>query len=383
MAKLRCMGCMREYEEKKKCCPYCGYVKGARPEYSFALQPETILQARYVAGKVLRCGQEELIYLGWDQVLDKRIVIKEYYPQLILHREEGQRQVERKDTKSEEDYRAGKMQYILDARELAKFREETGIIRIYDYFEQNGTVYVITEYSENYRRQDVATKMLYQKTDRKKKERYLWRAVIGVEATACVAVLVCAAVFWMRPYTFTATESMVVERMPDVSGETYEQAKQELEQLGIRVQREDCEAGGILEGTVVEQSKQMREVLSGNTTVTLWVSNGMETDTTAKGTNGMEGDGKSDEEVSKNQTGTSEESTASITQDASVDQNTTTSGKTGTTAQTAKKTTESKTTEQKTKKNTDGKKTTEQKAKKNTDDKKTTEQSTEVIVIED
>lgn len=35
MAQLRCMGCMREYSERKKKCPYCGYEKVCNPEYSF------------------------------------------------------------------------------------------------------------------------------------------------------------------------------------------------------------------------------------------------------------------------------------------------------------------------------------------------------------
>lgn len=248
------MGCMREYDEKKKECPYCRYRKNARPEYTFALQPETVLQARYVVGRVLRCGTEELLYIGWDQVLDKRIAVKKYYSQSILNRENGSKQVELVDSESESIYREGRNQYISDAKELARFREETGIIRIYDYFEQNGTVYVITEYSDNYRREDIATRMLYIK-EHKKRGRYIWRIVCSVELAACLAIFVCAGIIWWKPYVRYVSEDTVTELVPDVTGERYEQAKQELEAEGLQVQRETCATNAVEKDVVIRQSR--------------------------------------------------------------------------------------------------------------------------------
>ena len=268
MAKLRCMGCMREYEEKKKCCPYCGYTINAKQEYAFALQPQTVLQARYIVGTVLRCGKEEIIYLGWDQVLDKRIAIKEYYPQLILTRNEGQRQVCLQEPDAENEYRKGKEQYISDAKELARFREETGIIRIYDYFEQNGTVYVITEYSENYRRKDVATRMLYRTAEKYKKGKYIGRTVFGVELTVLAIVMVCALFMWRKPYAFFAVKGITYQSMPDIIGEQYEQAKGELEKLGLQIQKESYITENVSVGKIVMQSISCgEEIQSGQVVV--------------------------------------------------------------------------------------------------------------------
>lgn len=353
MAKLRCMGCMREYEEKKKCCPYCGYTINAKQEYAFALQPQTVLQARYIVGTVLRCGKEEIIYLGWDQVLDKRIAIKEYYPQLILTRNEGQRQVCLQEPGAENEYRKGKEQYISDAKELARFREETGIIRIYDYFEQNGTVYVITEYSENYRRKDVATRMLYQKNGRRNRRKYIWRILFGVELAAGIAVFAVAWILWQRSYSFVASSYALTQRMPDVTGEEYEQAKQELEQLGLKVQQKNYNVVGVGKGIVVTQSEQSGEPVADNMTVTLWVS---------------------DEDVSSENVEDSNVTTTSSEED------------TGTTRQNI---TESATTRAKAAAKTDStqaEKTTEKKTVKKTTKKSTeatTQTTTEVIVIED
>ena len=268
MAKLRCMGCMREYEEKKKSCPYCGYTINAKQEYAFALQPQTVLQARYIVGTVLRCGKEEIIYLGWDQVLDKRIAIKEYYPQLILTRDEGQRQVSLQEPDAENEYRKGKEQYISDAKELARFREETGIIRIYDYFEQNGTVYVITEYSENYRRKDVATRMLYRTAENYKKGKYIGRTVCGVELTVLVIVMMYALFMWRKPYAFFAAKGITYQSMPDIIGEQYEQAKGELEKLGLQIQKESYITENVSVGKIVMQSISCgEEIQSGQVVV--------------------------------------------------------------------------------------------------------------------
>ncbi len=268
MAKLRCMGCMREYEEKKKSCPYCGYTINAKQEYAFALQPQTVLQARYIVGTVLRCGKEEIIYLGWDQVLDKRIAIKEYYPQLILTRNEGQRQVSLQEPDAEDEYRKGKEQYISDAKELARFREETGIIRIYDYFEQNATVYVITEYSENYRRKDVATRMLYRTAEKYKKGKYIGRTVFGVELTVLAIVMVYALFMWRKPYAFFAAKGITYQSMPDIIGEQYEQAKGELEKLGLQIQKESYITENVSVGKIVMQSISCgEEIQSGQVVV--------------------------------------------------------------------------------------------------------------------
>lgn len=371
MAKLRCMGCMREYEEKKKCCPYCGYTINAKQEYAFALQPQTVLQARYIVGTVLRCGKEEIIYLGWDQVLDKRIAIKEYYPQLILTRDEGQRQVSLQEPDAEDEYRKGKEQYISDAKELARFREETGIIRIYDYFEQNGTVYVITEYSENYRRKDVATRMLYQKNGRRNRRKYVWRILLGVELVAGIAVFAVAWILWQRSYSFVAPGYVLTQRMPDVTGEEYEQAKQELEQLGLKVTQKNCNVAGVCKGIVVSQSEQSGEPVSDNMTVILWVSDEEDITDMESGeqrdhntetiTKDMSGENVEDPNVT---TTSSEEDTGTTRQESAV-----------TRAKTATRTD-----------STQAEKTTEKKAGKKTTKKSTeatTQTTTEVIVIED
>ena len=264
---------------------------------------------------------------------------------------------------AEDEYRKGKEQYISDAKELARFREETGIIRIYDYFEQNGTVYVITEYSENYRRKDVATRMLYQKTGRRNRRKYVWRILLGVELVAGIAVFAVAWILWQRSYSFVASSYALTQRMPDVTGEEYEQAKQELEQLGLQVQQKNYNVAGVGKGIVVTQSEQSGEPVADNMTVTLWVSDEEEVDIT---------DMESGEQRDHN--------TETATEDVSGENIATTSSEEemGTTRQNI---TESAATRAKTTTKTDSTQAEKTTEKKSTE--ATTQTTTEVIVIED
>ncbi|MGN0153909.1 MAG: PASTA domain-containing protein [Lachnospiraceae bacterium] len=345
MAQLRCMGCMREYSERKKKCPYCGYEKVCNPEYSFCMKPGIVLQGRYVVGKTLKYDDREIIYIGWDQVLEKRIAVKEYFPKQLLNRTAGEKLIYLKESDCEKTFQYGKEQYIADVMELAKFREETGIIRIYDYFEENGTVYVITEYSENYRKDNVETRLLYSRKKKKKQiVRYMWYWLLGIEIIAVASIFICVLVREKEAYRFLENEMLSDKRIPDVIGEDYEQARQELEALGVDVQKEDYPTDEVKEGMVLRQSLDWGIMVQDDIAITLVVSKEKETEnhTSENHTN----DSSSEESSSEKKS-----------------------------TQTVKK--QQSTTEQKT-----TKKEKATAAKKDTN-QSTTEKTTEVIVIED
>ena len=61
----RCLNCMNEYpDEYRDLCPSCGYMDGATQNGGVALQPGTILQARYIVGTVIRERETDIIYIG-------------------------------------------------------------------------------------------------------------------------------------------------------------------------------------------------------------------------------------------------------------------------------------------------------------------------------
>ena len=72
-----CYGCFRE--KGPGVCPYCGY--GDTEEQPFlALPLGTILNGRYMTGKVLGVGGFGITYLGYDLSLEIKVAIKEYMP---------------------------------------------------------------------------------------------------------------------------------------------------------------------------------------------------------------------------------------------------------------------------------------------------------------
>ena len=60
-------------------CPYCGYDDTEEQPF-LALPPGTILNGRYMAGKVLGVGGFGITYLGYDLTLEIKVAIKEYMP---------------------------------------------------------------------------------------------------------------------------------------------------------------------------------------------------------------------------------------------------------------------------------------------------------------
>ncbi|SCY83592.1 hypothetical protein SAMN02910292_03134, partial [Lachnospiraceae bacterium XBB2008] len=56
-----CMGCMQELDDNVKFCRLCGYKLGT-PNSSRGLQPQTILNGKYLVGKVIGEGGFGITY---------------------------------------------------------------------------------------------------------------------------------------------------------------------------------------------------------------------------------------------------------------------------------------------------------------------------------
>lgn len=143
---IRCMGCMEEFDESLDTCPYCGYKRGTPPREAYHLSPETILSGRYIIGRVLGFGGFGVTYLAWDCVLEHKVAIKEYLPSDFSTRVPGETSVSIYDGELGEQFEAGLHSFVEEARRLAQFNHENGIVHIYDAFVENNTAYIVTEY---------------------------------------------------------------------------------------------------------------------------------------------------------------------------------------------------------------------------------------------
>lgn len=141
-----CMGCMREYDDRFDICPHCGYIFNTPARQAYHITPGTILNNRYIVGKVLGFGGFGVTYIGWDYVMCRRVAIKEYLPSEFATRAPSQNQVTVYSGDRQEQFREGLAKMMDEARRLAKFDHVSGIVQIFDCFEANGTSYLVMEY---------------------------------------------------------------------------------------------------------------------------------------------------------------------------------------------------------------------------------------------
>ena len=139
-----CYGCFRE--KGPGVCPYCGY--GDTEEQPFlALPLGTILNGRYMTGKVLGVGGFGITYLGYDLSLEIKVAIKEYMPSGMATRYKDGYTVALTG-RVEKEYAAGMERFVDEARILAKLQHLPNIVSVQNYFKENNTAYFVMEYIE-------------------------------------------------------------------------------------------------------------------------------------------------------------------------------------------------------------------------------------------
>ena len=72
-----CMGCMREKNEGVAKCLKCGYVDNS-PYLPSYLAPGTMLQERYLIGKVISYNGSGATYIGYDCIMNCKVKVREY-----------------------------------------------------------------------------------------------------------------------------------------------------------------------------------------------------------------------------------------------------------------------------------------------------------------
>ncbi len=116
---------------------------------SYCLPAGTRLNKRYVLKKVLGEGGFGITYLGWDEILAMPVAVKEYYPSSMAGRgtqgNDGYL-VRALGGQKNEAYEKGKEAFLKEARVLSRFCQLEGIVLVRDFFQENGTAYIVMEY---------------------------------------------------------------------------------------------------------------------------------------------------------------------------------------------------------------------------------------------
>ncbi len=144
-----CMGCMAGEADPDQPCPLCGFCQADYAPKPQVLPLRTILNGKYLLGRMIGQGGFGIIYLGWDLNLDMKLAIKEYYPSGFVTRDCTQSAMVTSYTGEEQAFFSrGLEKFIDEAKRLAKFYALPGIVSVRDYFQENGTAYIVMEFIE-------------------------------------------------------------------------------------------------------------------------------------------------------------------------------------------------------------------------------------------
>lgn len=144
-----CCHCLNEIEENSSICTNCNLEQIEDiPVHHIAVG--TVLRDRYVVGKSIGEGGFGITYVGKDLLLNVKVAIKEFFPNGYVNRNNtvsmsvyGSTSEERRGV-----FDKGKERFLSEARILAMFSKEPGIVDVKDFFEANNTAYIVMEYLE-------------------------------------------------------------------------------------------------------------------------------------------------------------------------------------------------------------------------------------------
>ncbi len=145
MSEVRiCLSCGHANPADAEVCEVCSAPLERRVEKTVALPEGTILRNKYAIVRLLGHGGFGLTYLVQDTVLMARRVLKELFPE--GSRRDGFKVVLPRDLRGER-FVDLKARFLKEAQVLARFSHPF-IPAVFEYFEDNGTVYYVMEFVE-------------------------------------------------------------------------------------------------------------------------------------------------------------------------------------------------------------------------------------------
>lgn len=141
-----CMNCMKP-TSGETACPFCGFDNQALQTYPY-LPPRTVLTDRYLVGRMLERTSDCVVYMGYDMSQKAPITLREFFPNGLTNRIAGSNFVILTPGKTRE-YQECLNNFLDLWRNLAKMRQLSAIVPVYDIFEENNTAYAVSEYMEH------------------------------------------------------------------------------------------------------------------------------------------------------------------------------------------------------------------------------------------
>ena len=144
---MRCPSCFASAWDQFFCSS-CGYQPVERRDGIYLPIGSELHNGEYSIGKVLgRPGGFGITYLAWDTRLDLKVAIKEYLPLHVAARAGDGKTVTIHTVEYAEGFNFGLEKFLDEAKVLAHFRHPN-IVRVMNFFRENGTAYMVMDYLE-------------------------------------------------------------------------------------------------------------------------------------------------------------------------------------------------------------------------------------------
>lgn len=144
METKRCYGCMK-LKTDSPVCEHCGFDETSA-NASHQLPMGTVMQGKYLIGKVLGQGGFGITYLGWDLFLEMPVAIKEYYPGGVVMRDCSHSLSVSSGGEGGSRFQNNRERFLREAKSLARFDGCPEIVKVSNYFLENNTAYIVMEF---------------------------------------------------------------------------------------------------------------------------------------------------------------------------------------------------------------------------------------------
>ena len=144
---------MHDYSEEQERCPVCGYserqMRLDSGKFTEALEPGTgLMDNRFIIGRILSYSIFSILYLSWDTLMSRKVVIREYFPCGICNREGKSSSLVSARGRETIAFMNGRKTFEAENSRLNQNQDLPEIVNIYRCFRENGTTYSVSEYLE-------------------------------------------------------------------------------------------------------------------------------------------------------------------------------------------------------------------------------------------
>lgn len=141
-----CKACFEDIPVDASKCPNCGYDRYYTQSPS-CLKIDNVLKDTYRVGACIYANGESVTYYGYNMLSDNKVIIKEYFPDYLSKRDDGEKNVTI-SYGNEVQFKAMLHDFIQLSSDLMKLNELSCLSEIQDIFYENNTGYVVFKYEK-------------------------------------------------------------------------------------------------------------------------------------------------------------------------------------------------------------------------------------------